>query len=205
MEGVAVTVDDVRRILAGDPLREVSPGDVALVRGYRDAMTFVLRRADDQNFEWNRELVVGVHDRVLPGRFEDGAGRLRTGPSHIVELRTGGTIFEPPAADRVPELVDELCSELGSMDLHPALAAAWFHVSFAAIHPFVDGNGRTARVLASLFMYRGGVVGTASSGLLRRFRLPGRAVQPTCGCHPVSCGAHRCTAAPDGRSASQRR
>ncbi len=39
---------------------------------------------------------------------------------------------------------------------HPAMAAGWIHVSVAAIHPFKDGNGRSARVLASLAMYRGG-------------------------------------------------
>ena len=37
-----------------------------------------------------------------------------------------------------------------------AVLAAWLHVALAAVHPFVDGNGRTARVLASLAMYRGG-------------------------------------------------
>jgi Fic family protein len=39
---------------------------------------------------------------------------------------------------------------------HPAVAAAWVHIALAAVHPFKDGNGRTARVLASLAMYRGG-------------------------------------------------
>ncbi len=39
---------------------------------------------------------------------------------------------------------------------HSAIAAAWIHVAIAAIHPFRDGNGRSARILASLAMYRGG-------------------------------------------------
>jgi Fic family protein len=39
---------------------------------------------------------------------------------------------------------------------HSAVAAAWIHVAIAAIHPFADGNGRSARILASLAMYRGG-------------------------------------------------
>jgi Fic family protein len=40
--------------------------------------------------------------------------------------------------------------------LHSAVAAAWIHVAVAAIHPFADGNGRSARILSSLAMYRGG-------------------------------------------------
>ena len=50
-------------------------------------------------------------------------------------------------------------------DWHPAPAAAWVHVALAAIHPFRDGNGRTARILASLVMYRGGFKDTAFTSL----------------------------------------
>lgn len=156
MEGVAVTVDDVRRILANDPPREVSTQDAALVRGYRDAMTYVLRRADDRNFEWNRELVVAVHDRVLAGDYEAGAGRMRTGASRVVDRRAERLIFEPPGPDDLPAYVDALCRTVNDLGHHAAVRAAWFHVALAAVHPFRDGNGRTARVLASLVMYRGG-------------------------------------------------
>lgn len=156
LEGVPVTVDDVRQILAGDPPQNVSAADAELVRGYQNAMTFVLRRADDPNFEWNRELLVGIHDRILAGRAAGGAGRLRAGPTRIAERETGATVFVPPPEEDIPHLVDQLCETYSAMPAHPAIGAAWFHVVFAAIHPFRDGNGRTARVLASLIMYRGG-------------------------------------------------
>ncbi|HVE67036.1 MAG TPA: Fic family protein [Solirubrobacteraceae bacterium] len=156
LEGIPVTVDDVRRILAGDPPPSVSAHDEALVRGYREAMEFVLRRADDPSFEWNRELIVSVQDRVLAGRFEDGAGRLRTRSALVVRRDAGEVVFRPPPEGAVPGLVDEMCQVLSASDAHPAVVAAWAHVAMAAIHPFLDGNGRTARILASLVMYRGG-------------------------------------------------
>ena len=156
LEGIPVTVEDVRQILAGETPKTVSPADLQLVWGYQDAMTYVLRRADDPNFEWNRELLVGIQDRALAGRDEDGAGRLRTGSTRIADRETGTTIFQPPPYESVPELVDELCETFRSTHWHPAIGAAWFHVGFAAIHPFRDGNGRTARVLSSLAMFRGG-------------------------------------------------
>lgn len=134
MEGVPVTVDDTLKILAGDAPESVSARDQALVRGYRDAMRYVQRRADDGSLLWNRELVVGVQDRVAAGDLAMGAGRLRT------------------RAD----LVDQIGETMETADWHPAVAAAWAHVAVAAVHPFLDGNGRTARVLASLTMYRGG-------------------------------------------------
>ncbi|MBI3970829.1 MAG: Fic family protein [Chloroflexi bacterium] len=156
MEGVPVTVEEVRRILAGERLPDVSETDRELVQGYREAMRFVLRRADDPHFRWNRELIVGLHDRILAGNFGAGAGKLRTRNLYVVNSATGERVFLPPPPEHVPELVDTSCAYLEQATAHPALLAAWVHVTTAAIHPFLDGNGRTARVLASLTMFRGG-------------------------------------------------
>jgi Fic family protein len=156
MEGVPITVDDALRILAGDRPEHVSVANQALVRGYRDAMTYVQRRADDGLLIWNRELVVAVQDRVLAGNFASGAARLRQRAAWVTNSMTGDVVFQPPGFEDVPALVDELCETMENAGWHPAVAAAWVHVAIAAVHPFRDGNGRTARVLASLTMYRGG-------------------------------------------------
>jgi Fic family protein len=156
MEGVPVTVDEVRRILAGDLPSEVKEGDAALVQGYRDAMSFVLRRADASAFGWDAELIIAVHDRILAGNWAAGAGRFRDGPTYVVNADSHEIVFEPPDAARVAELVDSACNAMRRGHAHPAIAAAWIHVAIAAVHPFRDGNGRVARALASLAMYRGG-------------------------------------------------
>ena len=151
-----MTVSDAARILAGDPPDDVKPKDQALVIGYRDAMRYVQRRADDGRLEWNRELLVGVQDRVLAGDFGAGAGRLRDGGAWVTDTQSGEVVFEPARHEDVPDLVDEVCSVTREADWHPAITAAWLHLAIAAVHPFKDGNGRTARVLSSLTMYRGG-------------------------------------------------
>jgi Fic family protein len=156
MEGVPVTVEEVHRILAGDRPPETREEDAALVRGYREAMSLVLRGADDAAFEWDRELLIGLHDRILAGQWGAGAGRFRTGAAYLVDSRTGGLAFQPPAPEQVPGLVDEACAVMQAGLEHSAIAAAWAHAALAAIHPFTDGNGRVARVVASLAMYRGG-------------------------------------------------
>ena len=165
MEGVPVTVADTLKILAGDRPESVAPQDQALVLGYRDAMTYVQRRADDGNLSWNRELLVGVQDRVVAGDVAGGAGRLRSGPAWVTNEATGAVVFAPPAHEAVPGLVDELSETVDRADWHPAVTAAWVHVAIAAVHPFKDGNGRTARVLASLTMYRGGFRHSAFTSL----------------------------------------
>lgn len=156
MEQVPVTVDEVRRILAGERPTSVTAVDQSLVLGYREAMEYVLRRADDPGFLWNRELLVALHDRVLGGNYALGAGRLATGPRWITDRRSGAEVFAPPPHELVHELVDRACARMEDGHEHPAIAAGWVHVAVAAIHPFRDGNGRAARVLASLAMYRGG-------------------------------------------------
>lgn len=154
MEGVPVTVEEVRRILAGDRPVTVSADDAALVTGYRDAMTYCQRRADDDVFSWSPELIKGIQDRVLAGRPDWGAGRYGKG-RYVQNSATGELIYTPPQ-EGVEQLVLTLCDRLNSWRGHPALKSAWVHIALAAIHPFKDGNGRTARVLASLAMYRGG-------------------------------------------------
>lgn len=156
MEQVPVTVDEVRRILVGERPPTVRTEDQDLVRGYRDAMEFVLRRADDPGFRWSRELVTGLHDRVLAGNYVVEAGRFATGPRWVVNRLTTAVVFAPAEHAAIPELVDQLCGELEQDSSHAALRSALVHVALAAIHPFRDGNGRVARVCASLAMYRGG-------------------------------------------------
>lgn len=158
MEGVPVTVDEVRRILAGDRPRSVTAGDAALVAGYRDAMAFVLRRADAASFMWHSELIIAIHDRVMGGDFATGAGDFRRGPVYVGS-KEGGTVYVPPASEQLPSLVDEQAAWLRAAearDIPVPVRAALAHVRLAGIHPFSDGNGRVARILASLVMYRAG-------------------------------------------------
>lgn len=157
MEGVPVTVDEVRRILAGDRPAEVAESDQRLVAGYRDAMSYVLRRADDPGFTWQAELILGIHDRVMGGSYALGAGRFRTGEVFLAAPSDGGRVYTPPAAESVPRLIDELArfAEHESGGTAAPVLAALVHVGIAGIHPFSDGNGRTVRVLSSLVMYRG--------------------------------------------------
>lgn len=158
LEGVPVTVDDVRRILADDRPPGVAEEDVALVRGYQEAMQLVLSRADDAAFQWNAEIIRTIHTSVMARAWAHKAGLYRDRQVWLTNSTTGRQIYLPPEPDKVPALVDELAAWLaGPADASPVLVrAAMAHVWLAAIHPFLDGNGRTARILASLVMYRGG-------------------------------------------------
>ena len=105
-------------------------------------------------------VVLEAHRRLLAGtRFDEHAGRIRTEQNWI-----GGSgynpcsaAFVPPPPEEVHRLLDDLvrfCND----DTLPALAqAAVAHAQFETIHPFVDGNGRTGRVLLHLVLRRRGL------------------------------------------------
>ena len=106
------------------------------------------------------DTVLEAHRRLLAGtRLENHGGRLRTLQNWI-----GGSAYNPCAAEFVPPppeavagLLDDLLAFCNDDSL-PALAqAAIAHAQFETIHPFVDGNGRTGRVLIHLVLRRRGL------------------------------------------------
>lgn len=156
MEGVAVTVDEARRILAGDRPGGVTAEDAGLVDGYRDAMHFVLARADAPSFAWQSELLLAIHHLVLSGSYPAGAGRFREIQNWLTNRGSGEQVYTSPPPDAVPGLVDGVMGWMNTSTDPGPIQAALVHVSVAGIHPFRDGNGRTARIVASLAMYRSG-------------------------------------------------
>lgn len=156
MEGVPVTADDVRRILAGDQPAWVCDHDCGLVEGYREAMEYGLRRADDEAFVWSTEFVLQIHRRVLGMRMDPTAGTFRFKNVWLGNSASGAVAYEPPGFGEVPALVDEMCAWANSAEDPTPIVAALMHARLAGIHPFRDGNGRVARILASVAMRRGG-------------------------------------------------
>lgn len=158
LEGVPVTVEEVRRILAGDKPPGVSDEDTALVNGYREAMQFVLSRADDHAFTWSAEVFRSIHTSVMARSWAARAGLYRDRQVWLTNSLTGEQVYLPPANESVPGLVDELAQWLAEegQQVSALVQASLAHVWLAAVHPFRDGNGRTARIAASLVMYRRG-------------------------------------------------
>lgn len=67
---------------------------------------------------------------------------------------TGEVVFTPPKTEKVAQLTKALLEWINQeIELHPVLIAGLSHYEFVRIHPFVDGNGRTARALATLILY----------------------------------------------------
>ena len=106
------------------------------------------------------ELLLEAHRRLLAGTLQaEHGGQTRREQNWI-----GGSAFNPCAAAFVPppwELVDEYLSDLVGFcnqdSLPPVAQAAIAHAQFETVHPFIDGNGRTGRVLIHLILRRRGL------------------------------------------------
>ncbi len=109
--------------------------------------------------------LLDTHAQLLQGtRLEGRAGQLREEQNWIggSSYNPCSAEFVPPPADRVPDLMADLC-EFCNQDGLPAVAqAALAHAQFETIHPFIDGNGRTGRALIHLILRRRGLTANAT-------------------------------------------
>lgn len=92
--------------------------------------------------------ILQVHELILKGIDDDSAGHYRNVP-----VRISGSVVVLPNARKVPDLMAEFVNWLNTARrLHPVELAAEAHYQLVTIHPFVDGNGRTARLLMNLIL-----------------------------------------------------
>jgi len=84
-------------------------------------------------------------------------GEYRKIQNYVVNSVTGETIYTPPLAHDVPILMAELVEWLNrEQEIHPVLVSGVAQFQLVHIHPFLDGNGRTSRLLSTLYLYRSG-------------------------------------------------
>jgi Fic family protein len=95
--------------------------------------------------------VLNLHAIILDRIDLENAGFYRRSG-----VRISGTDYTPPNAAKVPELMKEIYAVLNSKTGNPIETAAIIHQKFVDIHPFIDGNGRTARLLLNLYLMRNG-------------------------------------------------
>jgi Fic family protein len=103
-------------------------------------------------------MIQRIHVLVMTGRPIPTA--YRDGQNVIRDSRTRQTVYMPPEAKAVPGLMADLAGwikrQLQERDLPVPLVAGLAHYQFATIHPYYDGNGRTARLLANFILHEAG-------------------------------------------------
>ncbi|MGH9891312.1 MAG: Fic family protein [bacterium] len=160
IEGYNVTFEDAVAAIEGEEPTTAAPEPWAAVVGYRNALTYVMQRSDDDHFELNEELVRALHNLMLQHDPTKNPGRWRRGPIFVRREPSGEIVYEGPDAEHVPAFMHEFVESLGSLDksTHPIVRAAMAHLNLVMIHPFSDGNGRMGRALQTVVLARDGIL-----------------------------------------------
>ncbi len=143
IEGNPLSLTDVKRLVKSSPT-QLRHSEREVVN-YNRVLTWLSERKEAP---FDAELLLRIHAGVMDGLLPPHqTGRYRQEPVIIHGPRTGDIAFLPPDHGDVPALVDELIAYIReNQNLDPLLLAGLFHKQFVIIHPFMDGNGRTARL-----------------------------------------------------------
>jgi Fic family protein len=159
LEGNILHKDDAKGILMG---RDVigRPRDIQEIINYRKVIEFIDDEAKKKIDKITELLIKKLH-RILTDKIlaTNELGEYRTKQVIIRNSATDEVTFRPPPPIEVPFLMREFIYWLNRDDrdrLHPILKAGIAHHELVRIHPFLDGNGRVSRVLATLILFLGG-------------------------------------------------
>ena len=137
---------------------EAKSDDVRELLNYPDAFQLVSQQLDSGE-PITEELIREIHKRLVEGvRGREGdPGACRSVQNLVVNSQTRKIIYTPPPPEDVPPLMRELVDWLrAESPIHPVLVAGIAQFHLVHIHPFLDGNGRTSRLLSTLSLYRAG-------------------------------------------------
>lgn len=155
IEGNPLTLKEVSELAAGRKVMATRK-DKQEVLNYLHVLDKISEFVKDNRI--TKEDVLKLHHRITKDTLENlgDSGVYRNRQVVVGNRFTGEVIFRPPDTRDVPRLMKELVEWLNSkgvQELNPVLVAGISHYEFVRIHPFIDGNGRTARVLATMILY----------------------------------------------------
>lgn len=173
IEGGKLSDREVESLLANLSIHTFTTRDEQEVAGYAETMEQVFQAWEHIPLTENH--IRQLHRDLLrhSGKDERHRGQYKNAPNSVAAFdaqgRQIGVVFETASPFDTPRLMQELVewtnTALDARELHPLLVIGMFIVSFLAIHPFQDGNGRLSRILTTLLLLRCGYAYTPYSSL----------------------------------------
>jgi len=153
IEGNRLTLKQTTQLLAGREViaREI---DKREAMNYYDCLEFIFKCSQAKR-QINEKLIKELHyiiqKGILKGRLR---GEYRQAQNAVYDSHTGKPVYFPPEAKDISGLMNAFVRWLEhDHETHPVLKAGIAHYQLVTIHPFMDGNGRTARALTTLLLY----------------------------------------------------
>jgi len=158
IEGNPLPLTEVKKILQSKPahIRESEKE----VINYNQALETLNQLVESDQLALSLTLILDIHKRVITGllpTFE--TGELRRHPVVVNDPRTGNIVYLPPDVEKVKDLIEDLILYIKDNDkiVDPLILAGIFHKQMVIIHPFMDGNGRTTRLVTKVLLAKMGL------------------------------------------------
>jgi Fic family protein len=152
IEGNTLTLSETRVVLEGITIGGKSMVEHLEAINHREAILFIEALIANQEplSEWS---IKNVHSLILKGIDNANAGRYR-----YENVVISGAKHIPPKSFMIGELMQRLIAEYQNewKTIHPVVKATLLHGEFVKIHPFIDGNGRTSRLLLNFELMKNG-------------------------------------------------
>lgn len=159
IEGTNITLEQAKRIFEGKKVPGVSIDVQKELKNYRKALNFVSKYLGKED-PITEGLIREIHKILVKNVRGDNAdpGNYRKIQNYIVNYATKEIIYTPQPAIEVPILMRDLVDWINDKgkESSPILVSGVAQFQFEHIHPFLDGNGRTGRLLSTLILYKTG-------------------------------------------------
>lgn len=152
IEGNTLTLNETKVVLEGITVGGKTLREHLEIINHRDAITYV-EEIVQKNEPFNERQIKNLHRLVLKGIDDENAGKYRNQQVFIA-----GAKHTPQAHYLIQEKMEQMMNWYHNegINLHPVKRGALLHAIFVGIHPFIDGNGRTSRLLLNLELMKDG-------------------------------------------------
>ena len=163
MEGNTLTLRETRHVMVGNiSIHEKPLKDLLEMKGHDEVISEILNIGEGR-VRLSEKRIREIHRGIMHEDSQEERkkiGEWKEHPNHIINYKNEKFHFAEPSD--VPDLIHDLLNKTNAEtdrilknkkdSLHPIDVAFNFHLSFLNIHPFYDGNGRTARILTNLLL-----------------------------------------------------
>ena len=166
VEGINVSDEDAIAAIDGEDPANTDRETWRAVVGYREAMDYILQRRQSPSFTITEDVLLAVHFMICQSDMASHPGQYRPGWVGVRNTKTGEVVHEGVDRDQLEPLIHELLDYVNHAEVDSVfLRAAMTHLNLALLHPFTDGNGRTARCIHTAVLASDGIVAPPFSSI----------------------------------------
>jgi Fic family protein len=166
IEGINISAEDALAAVDGEDPADADRPTRLSIEGFQSAMNFILQRCRDRSLRFTIDLILSIHFMITQSDLKANPGNWRPGWVGVRNSQSGELVHEGVDRDLLVPLMEELVVYMNATDTHDSIIrGAMTHLNVAMLHPFSDGNGRTARCLQTAVLCHDGIAAPIFSSI----------------------------------------